>query len=140
MTENNLLLFAVAAIVAFVLLVLPWPGRGKWQRSKSKSGSLGKLRRTGNYWGVTIQRGKCAAVRHCTGRKFTFDEAPVLPVAGCKALRCGCTYNGLRECRKQQRRTARDRRDTVRFDAQHLERRSGRERRRGHTNWTDPSG
>ena len=82
MTENNLLLFAVAAAVAFVLLLLPWPGRGKQQRINAKTASLGKLRRTGNYWGVAIVRCKCDAVRHCTGRKFTFDEAPVLPVAG----------------------------------------------------------
>ena len=81
MTENNLLLFAVAAIVAFVLLVLPWPGRRKRQRSNSKSNSLGKLRHTGIYRGVTIQRGKCAAIRHCNGRKFTFDDAPLLPAA-----------------------------------------------------------
>jgi hypothetical protein len=139
-TENSLLLFAIVAIVAFILLALPGLGRGKRQRSNSKSNGLGKLRRTGNYWGVTIKRGKCAAIRQTTGRQFTFDEAPMLPIAGCKALRCSCTYQGLRERRRQQRRTANDRRDAVRFDAQHPERRSGRERRRGHANWSGPYG
>ena len=135
MTKDNLLLFAVVAIVAFVLLVLPRSDRKKRERSQSKSKSLARLRRTGNYWGVTIKRGKCSAIQYTTGRKFAFDEAPVLPVTGCKALRCSCSYQGLLERRKKQRRKSSDRRETVRFDAQHPERRSGRERRRGHANW-----
>lgn len=140
MTENNLLLFAVVTIVAFVLLALPRAGRSKRQRSRSKPKNLAKLRHTGNYWGVTIKCGKCSAIQYTSGRKFTFDEAPILPVVGCKALRCSCRYQGLHERRKKQRRRANDRRETVRFDAQHPERRSGRERRRGHASWSSPNG
>jgi hypothetical protein len=140
LTENNLLLFAVIAIVVFVLLGLPRPGREKRQRSLSKSDSLGRLRRSGNYWGVSVKRGKCAAIRYTTGRKFTFHEAPILPVPGCQVLRCSCRYQGLPERRKRQRRRDIDRRDMVRFDARNPDRRSGRERRRGYANWSDPNG
>lgn len=138
MTENTIILFAGAAILAIVGLALPWSGRKNRQPAKNKSSALTKLRRTGIYRGVTIRPGKCPTAKRFSGKPYSFDEAPLLPLAGCNALRCSCNYHGLLEHRQQARRNARNRRDTVRFDAKHPERRS-RERRHGHVNWRDPA-
>lgn len=140
MPESQLLLLASAAAVVIVLLVAPQPRRNGQRSGNAKAGSLKKLRDSGNYWGVTLQNGKCAAVRRCLGRQYRFEEAPALPVSGCKALRCSCTYRGLPERRKRQRRVLRDRREAVRFDSDHPERRSNGERRRGHVRWRDADG
>ena len=135
MPETSVLLLAGAAALTVVLLIVPRPGR---RSGNSKAAALKKLRDSGDYRGVTIQHGKCAAVGHCLGRQYRFEEAPALPVSGCKALHCPCSYHGLRERRKRERRLARDRREVIRFNTAHQERRSRGERRRGHVRWHDP--
>ncbi len=137
MTENTLILVAGAAFVAMLGLAFPWSRRNKPKHTNKKTAALEKLRRTGIYRGVIIRPGKCAAARRLSGKPFAFDQAPPLPLAGCKALRCSCSYHGLPEHRRQARRNTHDRRDTVRFDARHPERRCGGERRKGHINWRD---
>lgn len=138
MTDDSLILFAGAAIVAIVGLTFPWSGRKHHQPRNKKSTALTKLRRTGIYRGLAIRPGKCAAARQVSGKPYSFDEAPLLPLPGCNALRCSCNYHGLLEHRKQLRRDPRDRRDAIRFDAERPERRSG-ERRHGYANkWLDP--
>jgi len=138
MYEHLPLLTGAAAIVVFVLLFLPRPPRVRGHIPNRKSGMLKKLRHSGCYRGVTVRPGQCAAVRHFSGRHFGFDEAPSLPLDGCHALHCSCSYQGLPEQRKHARRHAPDRRDSIRFDAGHPQRRSVRERRRGHVRWLDP--
>lgn len=138
MTENTIILFAGAAIVAAVVgLIFPWSHRNDRRHTNKKSAALTKLRRTGIYRGVTVRPGKCAAARRFSGKPFSFDAAPSFPLAGCDTLHCACKYHGLLEHRKQARRSPRSRRETVRFDPEHPERRSG-ERRHGYTNWRDP--
>jgi len=135
--ENSLLVVTVIAIG--ILVVMGLSGTRRWTRRHDKSGDLHKLRGSGHYWGVRIQPGNCAAIRHFAGRRFTFEEAPVLPLPGCKAWRCSCTYIGVPERRREERRTRKDRRNAVRFDEEHAERRSIRERRRQHKAWKDPA-
>jgi len=133
------LLTGLVALAAFAVLVLPRPRRDPGRSPGRKSGRLLQLRRSGCYRGVTLRPGPCAAVRRIMGRHFGFDEAPSLPLAGCQAVHCSCSYQGLPEHRKYPRRHARDRRETVRFDTSHPQRRSNRERRRGHVRWLDPN-
>ncbi len=138
MTENALILVAGAAIVAILGLAFPWSGRNKQRLTNKKSGALEKLRHAGIYRGVTIRPGKCAVARRFRGKLFSFDQAPPLPLAGCNTLHCACNYRGLPEHRKQARRNALDRRDSLRFDAERPERRVGKENRQGNINWRDP--
>jgi hypothetical protein len=136
-TDYSILGVSIIAITILAAIVLPGIRRGTGTRDKG--GGLQKLRRSGHYWGVRIQPGNCAAIRHFAGRRFTFEEAPNLPLPGCKAWRCSCTYVGLPERRREERRTRKDRRDAVRVDDEHAERRSIRERRRQHKDWQDPA-
>jgi len=105
-------------------------GIRRGMKSGDKSAELKKLQRSGAYWGVRIQPGKCTAIRPFAGRRFTFDEAPELPLRGCKAWRCSCTYIGVTEHRREERRIQNDRRSVIRIDEEHVERRSFRGRRR----------
>ena len=123
------------AILAAIVLTLIRRGTG----GSVKSAELKKLRHSGSYWGVRIQPGKCAAIRPFTGRRFTFEEAPDLPLPGCTAWHCSCIYIGVPERRRDERRIQNDRRDLVRLDENHVERRSFRGRRRGHKAWKDPA-
>lgn len=134
-TANSLPLITVLATAAFLWRMRPWKRRKI--PGNSHAASLQKLRSSGAYRGVVIMPGKCAVARSCSGNKYSLHNAPPLPLAGCTAWRCSCTYAGLQERRKQERRRVSDRRDAVRFDAAHPERRSHKNRRRGHDNWID---
>jgi hypothetical protein len=137
MTDNSILVVSIIAIAIVAVIVLIGIRRGAG--SRDKSGELKKLRRSGSYWGVRIQPGKCTAISHFAGRRLTFEEAPNLPLPGCKAWRCSCTYIGVPERRRDERRVHNDRRDVVRIDDEHVERRSFRGRRRGNKAWKDPA-
>ncbi len=137
MNDNIILIVSLIAIAILAAIVLTGIRRGTG--SHDKSGELNKLRRSGSFWGVRIQPGKCTAIRPFAGRRFTFEEAPNLPLPGCKAWRCSCTYIGVPERRRDERRIHNDRRDVVRIDDEHIERRSFRGRRRGHKARKDPA-
>ena len=135
LTANSLSLITLLATAGFL-----WRVRIRKQRKipgSTRTSSLQQLRSSGTCWGVMIKPGKCAAVQPYRNKKFQFHNAPVIPVAGCKAWRCSCAYVGLRERRRQNRRQAHDRRGEIRFDAAHPERRSHKNRRRGEHNWID---
>lgn len=137
MTDPVNLLLVVAA-VAIAWLVLRQMGKRHINR---KARLLRKLSQSRRYWGVTISKTKCAAARRLSGRKFALDVAPALPVEGCRSLHCTCSYSGLVERRKRERRLFRDRRQQVRFDAEHPERRrQGDRRQRFFGKWQDPAG
>ena len=135
--NNSILLVTITGVALVAALVLRRSRRGAGTRSKS--GELRKLQHGGHYWGVRIQPGKCPAIRPFAGRRFTFEEAPDLPLPGCKAWRCSCTYIGVPERRRDERRIQMDRRSIVRIDEEHVERRSFRGRRRQHKDSIDPA-
>ena len=137
MNDNIIMIVSLIAIAILAAIVLTGIRRGTG--SRDKSGELNKLCRSGSFWGVRIQPGKCASIRPFAGRRFTFEEAPDLPLPGCKAWRCSCTYIGVPERRRDERRIHNDRRDVVRIDGEHIERRSFRGRRRGHKARKDPA-
>ena len=138
MTDPVILLLGAAAVAAVAWFVLRQTGKGHINR---KARLLRKLSQGRRYWGVTIRNAKCAAARQLSGRKFALDVAPSLPVEGCRSLHCTCSYSGLVERRKRERRLFSDRRQQVRFDAEHPERRRQPERRRRfYSKWEDPAG
>jgi hypothetical protein len=136
MTGNALLLIVIIALALAGALALIGAGRGA--RSDDRRKQLEKLRRSGHYWGVKIQPGKCGAIRVFAGRRLSFDEAPMLPLPGCTMKRCSCSYVGVRERRGEERRTQMDRRSITRIDDAHADRRTLRGRR-GHKEPGDPA-
>jgi len=137
--DNIIMIVSLIAIAILALAAIIITRIKRGTGSHDKSAELNKLRRSGSFWGVRIQPGKCAAIRPFAGRRFTFEEAPDLPLPGCKALRCSCTYIGVPERRRDERRIHNDRRDIVRIEDGHTERRSFRGRRRGHKARKDPA-
>jgi hypothetical protein len=128
MTFNSLLIVAVIAVAVPAVFVLANARRRPGNRNQSAE--LEKLRGSGHYWGVKIQPGSCSAIRPFAGRRFGFDEAPALPLPGCTARRCSCTYVGVTERRRDERRGQVERRSVVRIDDEHADRRSLHGRRR----------
>ncbi len=124
-------------IVTLLILGIPlagmawfaWTCTGPYQHRK-KAAILEKLRRSKRYRGITIRNGNCKAVRRFTGSFYELENVPELPVKGCRALRCSCVYAGLNNRRYQERRQAADPRSTVRFEADHTERREQKDRRK----------
>jgi hypothetical protein len=96
----------------------------------AKPGGLEKLKSSNFFWGVKIDHAGCPAAQALQDQHYTFDEAPELPVPGCDSAHCTCQFKGLRDRRSRVRRTHEDRRNEVRFDKDHPERRSPDGRRR----------
>ncbi len=116
-----------------------WTLSGSCQRRK-KSALLEKLRNSNRFRGITIRNGKCTAVLHFTGSFYSFEEAPALPVEGCKALRCSCVYAGVNNRRYQARRNGRNHRSAVRLETDNPDRRQGKDRRKSNNiKWQDPA-
>jgi hypothetical protein len=136
-TENYLL--ASSAVAAALLIVIALGVTRRWTGPQDKSAALEKLRRSGRYWGVKIRPGRCDAVRPLADRRFTFQEAPTLPLAGCGARRCTCGYIGVPEHRREHRRMRHDRRAAVRFDEDRGGRRSIHGRRHHDKAWNNPA-
>lgn len=100
----------------------------------SPKAQLQKLQTSENLWGVSVES-HCGASSKLVGQTFTFDVAPPLPVIGCTADACICSYIGLPERRLHgERRRGQDRRRALRMEGD--ERRAERPRREGeHYNW-----
>ena len=108
------------------------------RRRSVKSGTHPEIAgKEGEGWVLEIESPGCEAAHALVGQKFTQEEAPKLPVAGCKATTCTCNYRYLSEQRKYHRRTHSDRREEIRFNQEKPDQRSRKDRRSG--NWDDRS-
>jgi hypothetical protein len=133
-----LILLVIIAVIAGMVLMLrghKTPKRRKTHpvsasAAVAKPGGLQKLRNSKLFWGVRIDHPGCPAAQALQDRHYTFEEAPELPVPGCDTAHCTCQFKGLRERRSKVRRTHEDRRNEIRFDKDHPERRSPGGRRR----------
>lgn len=101
----------------------------------AKGKALEKLRHSGKFWGVQILQGGCKESTALAGKRFTFTDAPALPLEGCEAHICPCQYKGQIEHRSYHRRTHEDRRDGLRFDVKKPDRRAMKDRRRQFDQW-----
>lgn len=89
---------------------------------------LYKLQKNERFWGVSVES-HCSASSGLAGKQFPIDAAPVIPVRGCEAPTCKCSYFGLPERRQQgERRSGQDRRRSLRIESE--ERRAERPRRK----------
>ena len=112
-------------------LAVTTPGPADPDRGGNKKAlELEKLRQNKLFWGVEIKQAGCAMGRSLSDMEFEFNDAPSLPLEGCTAAMCSCVYIGLKERRKQQRRQH-ERRTSLRFEPDKIDRRSNKERRRG---------
>jgi hypothetical protein len=98
---------------------------------------LEKLRENRLFWGVSLENPGCDAAMKIFEKGIPLAEAPELPLPGCDAVQCTCTWKGLTERRHTTRRTQHDRRDDVRFDedSKKTDRRSHKDRRKGDATW-----
>ncbi|MGB5306516.1 MAG: hypothetical protein WBN51_06495 [Gammaproteobacteria bacterium] len=99
--------------------------------SSTRARELEKLKNNKYFWGVEIIHAGCESSRALSGQQFMLKDAPVLPVEGCDKSLCNCIYKGLKEVRREGRRTQSDRREDLRFDSDKPDRRSPKDRRRG---------
>lgn len=133
-------LISVALVVGTIFLLRdryarPSVRRGAHDKSvtMSQSGTLASLKKNKFFWGVEFSKPGCPESRELLGRQFPFDQAPTLPLPGCKQTieTCTCEFKGLRDRRISHRRLNPDRRTEVRFDKTHPDRRTNAGRRRG---------
>lgn len=146
-----LVLLAIFAVIAGIIWLLRGTGAQRLERLShplkrpevedvmvglsTKGKALAKLRHSGRFYGVEILQGGCKASIELAGKRFTFEDAPALPLEGCEAHNCPCQYKGLKENRSAHRRTQEDRRDSLRFDVNKPDRRSLKDRRRRFDQW-----
>lgn len=138
-------IFAVVGLVLAGLLVML--RRRKRSDRQAMSGihsalltpgaQLAKLKQNGKFYGVSVES-HCHASSQLVGERYTFDNAPDLPVPGCEADICKCRFVGVIERRKlPTRRSGGDRRESMRLDSE--ERRSGIPRRQSERDAWDGS-
>ena len=131
---STLLLFATTLAG---LAWYAWTLTASYQHSR-KAALLEKLHSSNRYRGITIRNGNCPAVHDFTGNFYRFEDAPELPVEGCKKLRCTCVYAGVNNRRNEERRSGDDLRSSVRFETEHSERRQQKDRRKDNKiKWRD---
>lgn len=93
---------------------------------------LMKLRKQQGLWGYRVES-HCRAASGMAGQRFTLDHEPPLPASDCEIGRCRCVLAGLREQRQHiDRRSGFDRRRSMRMES--AERRAERPRRREDAN------
>jgi hypothetical protein len=96
---------------------------------------LERLYRDGRYWGVRIEHdgtgNACEAVLQYSDDRYSFENAPPLPLPECAVTRCSCRYIGLEEQRQPPpRRQTSDRRDKIRYEPKRGSRRREKDRRK----------
>lgn len=131
------MLLAIAGLVLAVLaLMVAASHRHKRLIPKRPAGplrpsphpQLQSLQLSGKYRGVRMES-RCRAGQHLSNREFTLNDAPRIPVPGCDASVCECSYVGLPERRvNRERRCNVERRASRRAGSK--DRRSGINRRR----------
>jgi hypothetical protein len=104
----------------------------------ARPGGMDKLQKNPLFWGAEFCQAGCETARTLLGNQYPFNEVPELPLSGCDSAICTCQFKGLKDNRSRARRTHEDRRNGVRFDKEHPERRSRKNRRRGEK-WDDHS-
>ena len=91
-------------------------------------GQLARLKQCGKFNGVSVES-HCPATSSLVGVRFTFENAPELPLPGCDATPCRCRFVGITERRQLiDRRSGHDRRESLRMDSD--DRRSDQPRRK----------
>lgn len=83
-----------------------WPNPSRMRSARMTNGHT---RQGSRFRGVQVNRnrtGCCNAVRKIAGQRFLSHEVPVLPLDGCDAADCQCTYQLFEDRRTQIRRAS----------------------------------
>jgi hypothetical protein len=135
------LLAGVVAVLGIVLwLVIRPRGEPAGRFATPGRSRDAKTSWTGHSWGKTLfvphPEAACPRARELMGRSFPAGTAPNLPLPGCNAAQCHCSYLPARERRSGgERHSGQDRRGQIRFGPGDVERRSGKDRRRKRSAW-----
>ncbi len=135
------LLAGFVAVLGIVLWLVVRPRgvvAGRLAAPARKTGANGG--RSGHPWGKTLfvpnPDTACPRARELMGRSFPAGTAPALPLPGCNAAECHCSYLPARERRSGgERHSGQDRRAQLRFEPGQTDRRSGKDRRRKPSAW-----
>ena len=116
---NWIIMIALAAVTAVGLLL--WRHRNNKTQKKSP-------RTYSKYRSVRVhyEQDACYAVKKLKDKPFLWQNAPMLPLAGCTVKQCLCKYVHLEDRREEHRRTP-----VVRFfvDSSDADRRTSADRR-----------
>lgn len=138
------MLYVLAGLAAVLVLIAALLWRNTRRRRQhqtparafartSPQAQLDRLRAAGRYWGISIES-HCRASSTLAGSRFSFEQAPALPVPGCEAVACSCCLVGLPERRRSaERRSGVERRRSVRVEAN--DRRNNHPRRAADRNY-----
>jgi hypothetical protein len=100
------------------------------RRAKARQDAPRTARIAGSFGSVEIRtrKGACEAARSLEGQRFLSKEAPALPLTGCAAPQCSCSFAKLSDRRTDSRRLEHGGLSASFFQA--VNRRAERERRR----------
>ncbi len=114
----------------------PVSGTHTTSRLPQGASQLDKMRESHVFWGVSLENPGCDAAMELFEKGIPLADAPELPLPGCDAVQCTCSWKGITEQRHTSRRTHHDRRDGVRFDdKEKTDRRSHKDRRKTDATW-----
>lgn len=94
-----------AALIVFIAAIAFWWYQAARLKRRRLMLTLGRSTRK-SFHCVEIQSGvtACEAVQKLSGKRFLSDEAPQLPVPGCSAHNCTCSYIHFEDRRQHDRR------------------------------------
>jgi hypothetical protein len=96
----------VLAVLGSIILAL---GAAYWLASRrrparDRASAAAKTPRRFGAVEIRIRHGACEAARALEGQRFLSRDAPALPLPGCGAPQCSCTFAKLSDRRTEQRR------------------------------------
>lgn len=130
-----LILIIVLAVAGFIIAAKR-RSRLAGDRLRQTSKSLPRASRSSPYHAVAldIQSGACREAQALKGKRFLSSEAPTLPLPGCTSAECRCRFQHFEDRRAGRNRRSEIPRGSGMLDetgAQRIERRQGRDRRKG---------
>jgi hypothetical protein len=82
----------VALVFFGVVVALAWKLASRQKKHRAETAAKREVRRSYHCVGVRTGCHACDAARNIGNTLFLDEEAPSLPIAGCTASTCSCTY------------------------------------------------
>ncbi|HZP67363.1 MAG TPA: hypothetical protein VFB32_13765 [Rudaea sp.] len=109
---------------------IPAPSKSAPAKSAATKGFLLTLR-------VPDKNCACEFARAITGKSYSAEDAPKLPLAGCGVIACRCSFERITDRRRKNRRADEERRELIRFETKDGRRKQS-DRRKQNTRWNGP--
>jgi len=96
-------------ILALIIAIIIAGGAGYWlaaRRGRQRPDAPRRTKPAGRFGAVEIRmrRGACDGARALEGQRFLAKDAPALPLKGCTAAQCSCSFGKLSDRRTDGRR------------------------------------